>query len=393
MANKIRSTEYVPFSPPCIGDEEIAEVLDTLRSDWLTTGPKTKAFEEQFADAVGAEAGLALNSCTAGLHLALLGSGVRSGHEVITTPMTFAATVNVIEHVGARPVLVDVEPDTLNIDPNRVEAAITPRTRAITAVHFAGHPADMKSLREIAARHDLSLIEDAAHALPAKFDGRFVGGDSNYASFSFYATKNMTTGEGGMLTGSRELVDRVRPFALHGISRDAWNRYGPGGSWAYDIVTPGFKYNMTDIQASLGKWQLRKLGAFHKRRQQIAQAYNEAFADFDEFELPAQRGEVEHAWHLYVLRIRQQASSLTRDKLMSRLAENKIGASVHFIPSHVHSYSREKYGFAPRDFPIAISNYQRALSLPLSPRLTDSQVERVIDVVRGAVRQTQRRAA
>lgn len=372
---------FLPFSPPLIGEEEIAEVVDTLKSDWITTGPKTRRFEEEFAKYLGAPGALALNSCTAGLHTALVALGVGPGDEIITTPMTFAASVNVIEHVGARPVLVDVEPDTLNIDPRQVEAAITSRTKGILPVHYAGHPVDLDAIWEIARSKGLFVLEDAAHALPAKYKGRLIGSGENPVAFSFYATKNLTTGEGGMLTGTPEFLEKARVIALHGMSRDAWKRYQKGGSWYYEVVLPGFKYNMTDIQAAMGLWQLKKLGAMQSRRQEIVRAYNAAFAQVEVLELPTTRPEVEHAWHLYVLRLRPEALKIGRDQFIEELKARNIGASVHFIPIHLHPYYRQKYGYRPQDFPVAYSNYQRILSLPLSPRLTDQDVADVVEAV------------
>jgi dTDP-4-amino-4,6-dideoxygalactose transaminase len=271
----------LPFAPPLIGEEEIAEVVDTLRSSWITTGPKTRQFESDFAARVQAPGALAVSSCTAALHTALVTAGIGPGDEVITTPMTFAASVNVIEHVGARPVLVDVEPDTLNIDPKAVDAAVSARTRAILAVHYAGHPADLDALWAIADTHKCMLIEDAAHALPARYRGRPIGGGDrgNPVAFSFYATKNLTTAEGGMLTASPDFLAQARIVSLHGMRRDAWKRYDKGGSWFYEIMLPGFKYNMTDIQAALGLWQLRKLARFQERRAEIIAQYNSAFAN------------------------------------------------------------------------------------------------------------------
>jgi dTDP-4-amino-4,6-dideoxygalactose transaminase len=374
-------TEFLPFSPPTIGEEEIAEVVDTLRSDWITTGPKTKRFEADFASYLGAPGALALNSCTAGLHTALLTAGIGAGDEVITTPVTFAASVNVIEHVGARPVLVDVEADTLNIDPRRVAAAITPRTRGVLPVHFAGHPADLDPIRELASAHRLTIIEDAAHAVPAKYKGRFIGSGQNPVAFSFYATKNLTTAEGGMLTADPAFLDRARVMSLHGMSHDGWKRYDKGGSWFYEVLLPGFKYNMTDIQAALGLWQLKKLAAFQQRRRKVVRQYNAAFAAEDALDLPVARREVEHAWHLYVLRLRPGVLRIARDRFIEELKRRNIGTSVHFIPIHLHPYYRDKYGYAPDSFPVAYGNYCRMLSLPLNPRLTDQDVADVIDAV------------
>jgi dTDP-4-amino-4,6-dideoxygalactose transaminase len=374
-------THFLPFSPPTIGDEEIAEVVDTLRSQWITTGPKTKRFEGEFAAAVNAPAALALNSCTAGLHTALATLGIGPGDEVITTPLTFAASVNVIEHVRARPVLVDVEADTLNIDPLAVARAITPRTRAILPVHFAGHPADLDSLHALAEPQRLALIEDAAHALPASYRGRRIGAGKNPVAFSFYATKNLTTAEGGMLTGDPEFVDRARVFSLHGMSRDAWKRYDRGGSWRYDILLPGFKYNMTDIQAGLGLAQLRKLEAFDARRRAVVAQYQAAFGADDAFECPTERADVGHAWHLYVLRLRPEVLTIGRDQFVDELTRRNIGTSVHFIPIHLHPFYRDTYGYAAEDLPVAFQAFQRLFSLPLHPRLTDADVADVIDAV------------
>jgi dTDP-4-amino-4,6-dideoxygalactose transaminase len=383
-------TEFLPFAPPAIGREEIEEVVDTLGSPWITTGPKAHRFEHEFASFLGAPGALALNSCTAALHTGLVALGIRPGEDVITTPITFAATANVIEHVGARPVFVDVEPDTLNLDPAQVEAAISPRTRAIIPVHYAGHPVALDAILEIAARHDLAVLEDAAHALPARYHGRPIGSGRNPVAFSFYATKNLTTAEGGMLTGDADLLARSRIIGLHGMTGDAWKRYGKGGTWRYDIVLPGFKYNMTDIQASLGLRQLRKLERFHARRRAVAARYTEAFTGEDTLEPPVERDGVEHAWHLYVLRLRPEVLTIGRDAFIEELAERQIGTSVHFIPVHTHPYYRDKYGYAPRCLPVAYDNFLRMLSLPLHPRLTDAEVTDVIEAVRDVARRHRR---
>ncbi len=381
-----KRSAFLPFSPPTIGEEEIQEVVDTLRSTWISTGPKTKRFESEFASFLGAPGALALNSCTAALHTALKTLGVGPGDEVITTPMTFTASVNVIEHVGARPVLVDVEPDTLNIDPRRVAAAITPRTRVLLPVHYAGHPADLAALRGLAGAHNCAIVEDAAHALPASYKGRLIGSEGNPVAFSFYATKNLTTGEGGMLAADPEFLAQARVISLHGMSRDAWKRYDAGGSWFYEVLLPGFKYNMTDIQAALGLWQLRKLEGFQRRRREVVSQYDRAFAAEPALELPVTRPDVEHAWHLYVLRLRPDALTIGRDRFIQELTERNIGTSVHFIPIHLHPYYRDKYGFAPDSFPVAYDNYRRMLSLPLNPGLSDRDVGDVIDAVLDVVR-------
>jgi dTDP-4-amino-4,6-dideoxygalactose transaminase len=373
--------EFLTFAPPSIGDEEIAEVVDTLRSGWITTGPKTARFEQEFARYLGAPGALAVNSCTAALHTALLTAGIGPGDEVITTPLTFAATANVIEHVRARPVFVDVDPETLQIDPDGLEAAVTPRTRAIIPVHFGGHPADLDAVDTVASRHGLLVVEDAAHALPARFRGRLIGSRGNPVAFSFYATKNLTTGEGGMLTADPEFLERARIASLHGMSHDGWKRYAEGGHWFYEVLLPGFKYNMSDIQAAMGLAQLAKLERHQARRRAVVHAYQAAFAGHDAFELPVERPEVEHAWHLYVLRLQPGVLRIGRDRFIQELTQRKIGTSVHFIPLHLHPYYRDTYGYAPDAYPVAQSNYERMLSLPLHPGLSEADVEDVVGAV------------
>jgi dTDP-4-amino-4,6-dideoxygalactose transaminase len=398
-------SSFLPFSPPLIGDEEIAEVVDTLRSDWITTGPKVKQFEREFADFVGAPEALALSSCTAALHLGLVVSGVGPGDAVITTPMTFCSGVNVIEHVGARPILVDVDPDTLNIDPTRAGEALKRlskgrddfRVKAILPVHLYGHPCDSDALLQLAEEYGLAVIEDAAHALPAKYKGRGIGApvpSSNVrilSCYSFYATKNLTTAEGGMLTGPPDLVEEARIWGLHGMSREAWKRYGAEGSWYYEVIRPGFKYNLTDIQAAIGLHQLKKLPGFHVRRREIVQRYNTAFSEFEEFQTPVERSEVEHAWHLYVLRLNTERFDISRNRFIEELRSRNIGTSVHFIPIHLHPYYRDKYGYRPGDFPVAYREYQRIVSLPLSPRMGDNDVSDVIEAVQDVVTGHRRR--
>jgi len=380
-----RRRTFLTFAPPQIGQAEIDAVVDTLKSAWITTGPKTRTFEREFAAFVGAPGALALNSCTAGLHTALATLGIGPGDEVITTPMTFCASVNVIEHVGARPVLVDVEPDTLNIDPRQIAAAVTPRTRAILPVHYAGHPVDLDGVEAVAQAHGLTVVEDAAHAIPARYKGRFIGSGPNPVAFSFYATKNLTTGEGGMLTGAPELLDKARVLSLHGMSHDGWNRYSAEGSWFYEVVAPGFKYNMTDIQAAIGIHQLRKLPRFQARRREIARRYNDAFSRCEQLQIPAERPEVEHAWHLYVVRLHLDRLTIDRAQFIDELRGRNIGTSVHFVPIHLHPYYRDKYGFKPADFPVAYREYQRIVSLPLYPRMSDADVTDVIDAVTAVV--------
>ena len=387
---------FLPLSPPCISEEEIAEVVDTLRSDWITTGPKVKRFEEKFAATVHASAALALSSCTAALHLALVSLGIGPGDAVITTPMTFCSGVHVIEQVGARPILVDVEPDTLNIDPTGVRQAIETwslgpnrscQLKAILPVHLYGHACEMDSLLEIAQENGLAIIEDAAHALPARYRGRTIGSQAASFSvpvlscFSFYATKNLTTAEGGMLTGPPEVLEEARIWSLHGMNRDAWKRYGAGNSWRYEVSRPGFKYNMTDLQAAIGLHQLDKLPRFRARRAAIARRYDAAFSTCGFFEIPAQRPEIEHAWHLYVLRLNLNRLTISRNDFIEQLAARKIAASVHFIPVHMHAYYRDKYGYLPEDFPVAQREFHRIISLPLHPGMSEQDVEDVIGAV------------
>ncbi len=390
----------LPFSPPSIGEEEIAEVVNTLRSNWITTGPKVIQFEQEFATTLGAPAALALSSGTAALHLALVSLGIGPGDAVITTPLTFCSGIHVIEQVGARPVLADVELDTLNISPISIRQAVERanqhqdifgRVKAILPVHLYGHPADMDSILEIANEYNLAVVEDAAHALPARYKGRAIGSLTACAKvpvltcFSFYATKNLTTAEGGMLTGPPDLIEEARIWSLHGMSRDAWKRYGCEGSWYYEVLRPGFKYNLTDIQAAIGLHQLRKLPAFHARRGQIFQRYNAAYSQLKEVQTPALRPGVEHAWHLYVLRLNLERLDLSRNRFIEELKARNIGASVHFIPNHIHPYYRQKYGYQPEDLPIAYREYQRMVSLPLYPRMTDEDVQDVIAAVEGIV--------
>lgn len=373
--------KFLSFSLPLIGEEEINDVVEALRSGWLTSGPRVKQFEQEFRSAVRSSSALALNSCTAGLHVALKVLNIGPGDEVITTPMTFAASVNVIEHVGATPVLVDVEPDTLNLQPDAVELAITPNTKAIIAVHYAGHPAELNALRSIADQYHLHLIEDAAHAIGAAFEGQPIGSGENLTAFSFYATKNLTTGEGGMLTGAAELLDQARVISLHGMSREAWGRYSAGGKWKYDIVEPGFKYNMPDIQAAIGLQQLRRFDRMQARRKEIVETYNRAFGGTAQFLIPTTRDHVTNAWHLYVLRMRSSELTIGRDQFIEEMTARNIGTSVHFIPIHLHSFYRNKYNYRPDDFPVAHAAFQQMVSLPLSPSMSDQDVADVIDAV------------
>ncbi len=381
----------LPFNRPDLGEAEIAAVVDTLRSGWLTTGPKTKKFEDQFTTYVGARCAVAVHSCTGGLHVTLAATGIGPGDEVIVPTMTFASTANVVVHVGATPILVDVEPDTLNISPQAIEAAITPRTRAIIPVHLYGHPCDMDRILAIAAAHNLLVVEDAAHAVAAEWNGRRIGSLGDVTVFSFYATKNLTTGEGGMITtDDADLADRMRIWLLHGMSRDAWKRYQTGGSWYYEVVLAGLKYNMTDIQAALGLHQLARLEEMTRRRADLAARFSAAFESMPELLLPAQRNGIRHAWHLYPIRLQLERLTIDRATFIQDLTQEGIGSSVHFIPLHRHPYYRDRFDLRPSDFPIADAAYHQLVSLPLYTRMSDQDADDVVEAVRRIIRRHRR---
>lgn len=387
-------TEFLPFALPSIGEEEIAEVVDTLRSGWVTTGPKVKRFESDFAAYVGAGHALAVNSCTAALHLALAALGVGPGDEVIVPTYTFCATANVVVHTGARPVLVDVGPD-YQIDPAAAEVAVTPRTKAIMPVHFAGQPCDLGAIYDLAERHGLAVVEDAAHAAGAHYRGLKVGSDELTATrpslrrataFSFYANKNLTTGEGGMLTTSDPaLAEAARTLSLHGMSKDAWKRYTNAGSWYYEVVAAGYKKNMTDIAAALGIHQLRRLDGFIARRRELANLYDAAFASEPAVITPLRCPGRDHAFHLYAVQLDTDQPGLDRARFIEGLRELGIGASVHFIPVHLHPHYRETFGYREGDLPCAELLYRRAVSLPLYPSMTDEDAHDVVRAVRRLV--------
>jgi dTDP-4-amino-4,6-dideoxygalactose transaminase len=376
---------FLPFALPEIGEEEIAEVVDTLRSGWVTTGPKARRFETDFSAFLG-DPGLhsiAVNSATAGLHLALEALGIGPGDEVITTTHTFTATAEVVRYLGADVKLVDIDPATLNIDPAAVRAAITPRTKAIVPVHYAGLAADMPALLAIAREHGLKVVEDAAHALPTTCGGQLVGTlASDVTVFSFYANKTITTGEGGMLvTRDETIAQRARVMRLHGMNRDAFDRFtAKVPSWYYEVVAPGFKYNLTDIAAALGIHQLRKAHAFQQRREAIAARYDNALADLSLVLPPRPVAGDRHAWHLYVIRLADGAG-VERDRFIEALFEAGIGCSVHYIPLHLHPYWRDRYDLKPAMFPHSQLAYERMVSLPLYTRMTDADVQRVADAV------------
>ena len=376
----------IPFARPDIGEGEISAVTDVLRSGWLTTGAVAKAFEQELAARVGAKRAVALSSGTAALHLALEAIGIGADDEVIVPTWTFTASAEVARYLGARPVLVDVRADDLNVDPEAVERAVTPRTRAIVGVDLGGQPCDWDLLRALAERRGIVLVDDAAHALPASLRGRPIGTWADLTAFSFYATKTLATGEGGMLvTDSGEWADRAEVMSLHGISRDAWKRYTAEGSWEYEVVAPGFKYNMTDLAAALGRVQLARLDAMHARRAAIAERYSAAFAGLPELEPPTLRPDRTHAWQLYVLRLRLERLRIDRAAFIRELAERDVGTSVHFIPLHLHPYWRDLSGLVPSDLPVATREFERVLSLPIYSALSDEQVSRVIGAVTDTV--------
>lgn len=371
---------FIPFNRPEIDDAEIAEVVSTLRSGWLTTGVRTVQFEKEFQEYVGARHALAVNSCTAALHLALAALKIGPGDEVITTPLTFCATVSVIIHVGATPVLADVLPDG-NIDPASIAERITPRTKAIIPVHLAGAPCDMDAIWKLAKKHNLFVIEDAAHAAGTEYRGRKIGSSelpSDAVCFSFYATKNLTTGEGGMITvNTKDLADRVKMLTLHGINKDAWNRYREDGSWFYEVSECGFKYNLSDLQSAVGIHQLRKLENFTERRTRYAEMFNHAFRGIEELELPEPALQGRHAWHIYALRLNLEQLQLDRAQFIAELRRKKIGASVHFIPIQLHSFFKKWAELPENQCPRSLELYPRLVSLPLYPAMTEQEVSYV----------------
>ena len=377
----VRAT-FLPFHRPWLDDEDERAVIETLRSDWITTGPQTKQFEESFASYVGARACIGLNSCTAALFLALEAVGVDAGDEVITTPITFASTANVIVHRRATPVFVDVEPGTLNMDPGRLERAITPKTKAIIVVDFAGQPAALDEIGRIAARHGLVLIEDAAHAVGAEDRGRRVGGISDITCFSFYATKYITCGEGGALTTNDErIAKRVATMSLHGLSRDAWKRYGAQGYRHWDVLMPGYKYNMFDIQASLLASQFKKIEQFWERRRDLKAKFDAAFRFAPELQLPSERDDVKHAYHLYPVVFKTEQLSADRDTIMNAIQAENVGVGVHFRAVHLHPYYVEAWQFRRGMFPNAEYYSDRTVSLPLYPKMSDQDADDVIAAV------------
>ncbi len=391
------TSSFIPYNLPSIGVEEINEVVETLKSGWLTTGPRTTQFEREIRDYVQAPCSLAVNSATAGLHLSLAALGIKAGDEVITTPMTFCSTVNTILQVGATPVLADIGADG-NIDPASIAERVTDRTRAIVPVHIGGLPCDMTPIWEIARRHGLRVVEDAAHAIGSRYRGRPIGDTESHGVphsdsvvFSFYATKNLTTGEGGMITtADRRLEERMRTLCLHGINKDVWNRYTENGNWFYQVVACGFKYNLTDIQAAIGIHQLRKQEQFITMRTRVAERYNEVFSDVPELELPPDKKYCRNSWHLYPLRLNLEKLDINRAEFIQALKEKGIGASVHFIPIPLHPYFAGLPSLVEPQCPRALALYPRLVSIPLYPSLDDAAVDRVTEAVTDIVRSARR---
>lgn len=380
----INRKQFLPYCLPDVSESEIEEVVLTLKSGWLAKGPRTLEFEKQFAEYVGSKYAVGMNSCTAALHVALLTAGIGPGDEVITTPMTFAASVNTIIHTGAKPVFVDIEPETGCINTDEIVGKISNKTKAIVPVHYSGQACDLDKLYEIADRYKLFISEDAAHAISTFYKGKMIGHQSKGAvSFSFYATKNLSTGEGGMLvTDNEEIANKARVLVTHGMSRNAWNRYSKDGTWMYDIEMPGFKYNMFDLQAALGLSQLSRLKVMQERREKIASKYNNAFKNITGIRIPKIKNfTTTHSWHLYTLNISPDELTINRNQFVQTLNSYNVGTSVHFIPVHLMTAYRKSFGFKEGDFPQAEKWFENVISLPLYPSMTDEDVDYVISLV------------
>lgn len=375
--------DFLPFSRPTISQAAIDDVVACLKSGWIATGPKVAQFTDALKEYFDAPYVLPLMSATAGLHFALLAMNLEPGDEVITTPLTFAATLNTIVLAGGKPVLVDIDPQTLNMDLNQLEAAINERTRVILPVHFAGLPVDLDPLYEIAGRHGLRVLEDAAHAIGTEYKGKRIGSFGDTQVFSFHPNKNMTTGEGGcVVTRDQQLADQVARLRFHGIDRQAWNRYGKSGSQDYEIVLPGFKSNMMDLQAAIGIHQLKELGGFIARRNELAERYHEALADWQQWTLPQLPAfEHLHSWHIYTPLINEDVARMDRNQFMQAMKEKNIGTGLHYRAAHLYPYYRQAFGFEPGDFPCAEDVCERIVSLPLFPTMTDAEHDRVLDVM------------
>ncbi|MFQ5918044.1 MAG: DegT/DnrJ/EryC1/StrS family aminotransferase [Candidatus Binatia bacterium] len=384
QSTEVREPEVLcPFHRPWLGLEEEREVLDTLRSGWLTTGPRTREFERRIADYVGCKHAVGLNSCTAGLHVGLVSLGVGPGDEVITTPITFAASANVIIHQGAKPVFVDVDPETLNIDASLIEDSISERTKAILPVHLFGHPCDMETLLRCAQRHHIPIIEDAAHAIGAEVRGKKVGTIGDLTSFSFYPTKNITTAEGGMITTNRDdLAEKIRILSYHGITASTWQRHGEDSYVHWDVIHPGYKYNMFDIQAALGIHQIKRIEEFWRRRRSLVKIYNDAFKEVPEIQILSEKENVKSAHHLYVVIVKTEMLNISRDDVLQALRNAGIGVGVHFRALHLMSFYSKTFGFKPGDLPKAEYASDRVISLPLYPKMEEKDARLVIKTVK-----------
>lgn len=374
--------DFLYFHKPFISEDEVNEIVDTVRSGWLSMGPKTIRFEEEFNKYIGAGKSVAVSSWTAAGHLTLEAFGIEKGDEVIVPTMTFPATAEIVCYFGATPVIVDVDEDTLNISLTEIEKAITPKTKAIIPVHYGGQPCDMDEIQELANRYNLRVLEDAAHSLPAYYKGKKIGSISEVTCFSFYATKTLSTGEGGMIcTNNPEIAERTAIMRLHGINRDAWKRYSESGSWYYEVVAPGYKYNFTDLQASLGLPQLIKVDMMWESRKSIAKRYTEAFKDFDLITLHTIKTDRESSWHLYPVRLNLEMLTKNRAQIIDELKKHNVGAGVHFMPVHQHLYYQKTFNLDDKDYPVASNAFPRLMSLPIYPGMTDESVEKVINVL------------
>lgn len=374
--------DFLLFHKPFISEEEIDEIVDTVRSGWISMGPKTIRFENNFSEYIGVNKSVAVSSWTAAGHLSLEAFGINEGDEVILPTMTFPATAEIVCYFKAKPVMVDVDEDTLNISLEAIEKAITSKTKAIIPVHYAGQPCDLDEIHAIAKKHNLKVLEDAAHSLPARYKGKKIGTISDVTCFSFYATKTLSTGEGGMIcTNNEEIAERVKIMRLHGINRDAWKRYTESGSWYYEVVAPGYKYNFTDLQASLGLPQLKKVDAMWNSRKRIAAKYTEAFKDLDIIQLHTIKPDRDSSWHLFPIRLYLDRLTKNRAQIINELRERNIGVGVHFMPVHQHLYYSETFNLSDENYPVASAAFPRLISLPIYPGMTDENVDKVIDVL------------
>ena len=381
----VRET-FLPYGKQWIDEDDISRVVEVLESDWVTTGPVLRKFEEKFAEFVGAKYGIAVSSGTAALHVAVCACRIKAGDDAVTTPFTFASTANSLVFQGSKPVFADVKRDTYNIDPAEIEKRVTGNTKAIMPVDYAGQPCDLDAIRDIAEDNNLLVIEDAAHAVGAEYKGKKIGSIADATIFSFHPVKQMTTGEGGMITtDNEEIVELARIYRNHGLSKDAVERFGKHGSWYYEMTHLGFNYRLTDIHAALGLGQLGKLNRFLERRTEIARKYNDAFEDIEEIKTPVIKGYIKHAWHLYVIEIVPENLRADRDQIFKALRAENIGVNLHYIPVHLHPYYREKFGYKNGDYPVAEEIFERVISLPMFPKMNDEDIDDVINAVQKVI--------